>query len=155
KVSLYLVPTLLVALIFSGWLDVWRTATRQVEHQILSPAMVSVAAQLRSRTAPRALIMTAPEYATVTVLSGRRWFLGYIGHVWSHGIAPYEREQIVKKIYTGGEEAKQLIEQNKINYILVGPQERKFTTVNETFFQSYPVVAEAGDFRVYQVGDSK
>ncbi len=155
KVSLYLVPTLLVALIFSGWLDVWRIATRQVEHQILSPAMVSVAAQIRSRTPPRALIMTAPEYATVTVLSGRRWFLGYIGHVWSHGIAPYEREQIVKKIYAGGEEAKQLIEQNKINYVLVGPQERKFTTVNETFFQAYPVIAEASDFRVYQVGDSK
>ena len=155
KVSLYLVPTLLVALIFSGWLDVWRTVTRQVEHQILSPAMVSVANQLRSSTAPRALIMTAPEYASVTVLSGRRWFLGYIGHVWSHGIAPYEREQIVKKIYAGGEEAKQLIEQNKINYVLVGPQERKFTAVNETFFQAYPVIAEASDFRVYQVGDSK
>jgi hypothetical protein len=28
KVSLYLVPTLLVALIFSGWLDAWRIATR-------------------------------------------------------------------------------------------------------------------------------
>lgn len=155
QIALYLVPTLLVALVFSGWLDVWRTATRQVEHQILSPAMVSVADQLRVRTAPRALIMTAPEYASVPVLSGRRWFLGYIGHVWSHGIAPQEREQIVRKIYNGGEEAKQLIERNKINYVLVGPQERRFTSVNETFFQAYPVIAEASDFRVYQVGDAQ
>ena len=155
KVAVFLVPTLVIALVFSGWLDVWRTATRQVEHQVLSPAMLSIGEQLRTKTAPRSLIMTAPEYASVPVLSGRRWFLGYIGHVWSHGIAPHDREQIVKKIYAGGDEAKQLIEQNKIDYVLVGPQERKFTTVNEKFFQAYPVIAEASDFRVYQVGGSQ
>lgn len=155
KVSMYLAPALVVTLIFSGWLDVWRIATGQIEHQILPPALIETAAQLRERSAPRSLIMTAPEYASVPVMAGRRWFLGYIGHVWSHGIAPHEREQVVKRIYAGGEDAKSLIAENKIDYVLVGPQERQFTTVNEDFFQTYPVVAEAGEFRVYRVSESK
>ncbi len=151
KVAFYLVPVLIITLTFAGWLDVWRTATRQVEHQILSPSMIAVAAELREKTAPRSLILTAPEYASVPVLTGRRWFLGYIGHVWSHGIAPHDREQIAKKIYAGGDDAKRLIEENKIDYVLIGTAERKFANVNEAYFQTYPLIAENGEFRVYQV----
>jgi hypothetical protein len=151
KVAFYLVPALIITLTFAGWLDVWRTATRQVEHQILSPSMIAVAADLREKTAPRSLILTAPEYASVPVLTGRRWFLGYIGHVWSHGIAPHDREQIAKKIYAGGDEAKRLIEENKIDYVLIGTAERKFAAVNDAFFHAFPLIAENGEFRVYQV----
>ena len=151
KVAFYLVPILILTLTFAGWLDVWRTATRQVEHQILSPSMIAVAAELREKTPTRSLILTAPEYASVPVLTGRRWFLGYIGHVWSHGIAPHDREQIAKKIYAGGDEAQRLIEENKIDYVLIGPAERKFANVNEAFFQTFPLIAENGELRVYKV----
>lgn len=153
QVARWLAAALTITLILSGALDVIRIATRQVEHQILPPQMTVIAAQLRERTDPRSLMLTAPEYASVPVLTGRRWFLGYTGHVWSHGIAPGEREQAARSIYAGGDGARTLIERNGIDYVLVGPQERKFAKVNDAFFQTYPIIAEVGEFRVYQVGE--
>lgn len=149
--SVVLVPMLLFILTLSGWLDVWRVASSQIEHQILPPLLVGVADSLKSTIPRDTLILTAPEYATLPVLTGSRWFLGYTGHVWSHGIDPHEREAIVKKIYSGGEEARKLIQEHKIDFIVVGPQERQFTKVDERFFEEFPVAAQAGDYRVFQV----
>ena len=38
-----------------------------------------------------------------------------------------------------------------IGYVLVSPEERNTLKANEDFFRRYPVVAEAGQFRVYKV----
>jgi hypothetical protein len=153
SISYVLLPALIIMLMFAGWLDVWRVATGQIEHQILSPQMMAAARNLSSKMPKDSLIVTAPEFATIPVLTGSRWFLGYTGHVWSHGIAGNERDAIVRKIYAGGEESVRLIKENNIDYVVVGPQEKQFTKVNEAFFQSYPIEAEAGDFRVFRVGD--
>ena len=152
SISYFLLPALIITLVFSGWLDVWRVATGQIEHQILSPAIVAVAADLKPKILKDALIVTAPEFATIPILTGSRWFLGYTGHVWSHGIDGNERDGIVRKIYAGGDEATRLIHENSIDYVVVGPHEKQFTKVNEAFFLAYPIEAQAGDFRVYRVG---
>ena len=141
----------IVILIFSGFLDVWRTATAQIEHQIIDSSMVTAANELNSKIPRDSLIVTAPEFATIPVLTGSRWFLGYTGHVWSHGIDPYRRQDIVKKIYAGGEESKKLIDDNGIDYVVVGPQEESFTKVDETFFQQFPLAAQSGEFKVFEV----
>lgn len=152
KPARILILGMLATLVFAGWLDVWRTASAQIEHVILPRQMIEIAALLRQQTAPQSLTLTAPEYANVPVLTGRRWFLGYTGHVWSHGIAPQERELIAKQIYAGGAEAKNLIAREKIDCVVVGAAERRFTAVNDAFFQTFPVIAEVGDLRVYRVG---
>jgi hypothetical protein len=149
-----LVSVLLVSLTLSGWLDVWRVASGQVEHQILSPALVRLAKELNTRIPQDSLIVTAPEYATLPVLTGSRWYHGYTGHVWSHGIAGDDRVAVVKKIYAGGDEARRLIKENGIDYVVVGPQERQFTRVDEEFFQLFPVAAQAGDYRVFDMTDN-
>lgn len=151
KGAFVLVPALLVLLTLSGWLDVWRVASSQIEHQILPPTLVGIARDLKPKISRDTLILTAPEYATLPVLTGSRWFLGYTGHVWSHGIAGQERESIVKRIYAGGDEARKLILENKIDLIVIGPQERHFTIVNEQFFEEFPIAVQAGDYRVFQV----
>ncbi len=153
SISYILLPVLIITLVFAGWLDVWRVATGQIEHQILSPAMIAAARDLKSKRSKDALIVTAPEFATIPVLTGSRWFLGYTGHVWSHGIAGNERDAIVRKIYAGGDDAVRLIKENNIDYVVVGPQEKQFTKVNEAFFLAYPIEAQSGEFRVYRVGD--
>lgn len=151
--ALFLVPALLFSLTLSGWLDVWRVASGQIEHQILSPSMVAAAADLNSKIPKDSLIVTAPEFATIPVLTGSRWFLGYTGHVWSHGIAGNDRDAIVRQIYAGGDDARRLIKENDIDYVVVGPQEKQFTKVNEVFFLEYPLEAKAGEFRIFRVGE--
>ncbi len=44
-----------------------------------------------------------------------------------------------------------LLRQYNIDYVLVSPEEKNTLKANEEFFKKYPVVAEAGQFRVYKV----
>ena len=144
SISYILLPALIFALLFAGWLDVWRVASGQIEHQILSPAMIATARDLKSKISKDELIVTAPEFATIPVLTGSRWFLGYTGHVWSHGIAGNERDAIVRKIYAGGDEAARLIKENNIDYVVVGPQEK---TVHKSRRGVFPYLSGCGPVR--------
>jgi hypothetical protein len=145
------VAGLIFVLTFAGFLDVWRVASRAFEHQVITKDAVQIAEQIRSRTAPHSLIMTAPTYNTPAVLTGRRWFMGFTGHLVSHGIDITERENALRRIYAGTPDAMNLIKKYGIDYIVVSNQERETIDVNDAFFRRFPVVAEAGAYRVYQV----
>ena len=75
----------------------------------------------------------------------------YNGHLSSYGIDYGPREDDVEKIYEGSALADELLQKNKIEYIIVSPEERSNLTVNEDFFKKFPVVAEVGRHHVYQV----
>ena len=51
------------------------------------------------------MILHAPTYNDPVYLTGRRTFLGYPGHVWSHGIDYGPREAELKRIYMGAADA--------------------------------------------------
>ena len=143
-------------LITSGALDVWRTASDQINYQLFSQNAVAVAEQIKNRTAPRALFLNAPTYNSAIVLSGRRSLMRYTGHLASYGIDFGERENDVRQIYAGAENAETLLRKYGIEYVIVSPEERTNLPVNEEFFSRFPVVAEAGDrgeYRVYRVAN--
>jgi hypothetical protein len=146
---------LLLAQTAAGGLDVWRAASGAVERRSFDPAGVAFAELVRRETAPRSLILHAPTYNDPVYLTGRRTFLGYPGHVWSHGIDYFAREAELKRIYTGSADAPALIERAGIEYVVVGPLERaelgqKGVTVNEAFFSRYRRVGEVGAYRLYK-----
>ena len=101
------------------------------------------------------MILHAPTYNDPVYLTGRRTFLGYPGHVWSHGIDYTPREAELKRIYSGSADAPALIERAGIEYVVVGPLEREELrkyglNVNESFFARYRKVGEAGAYRLYK-----
>jgi len=140
-----------IVLTFSGTLDVWRVMTKQVNWNVFSKDSVAIAAQIKQKTQPNALFLNAPTYNSAVVLSGRRSLMRYSGHLSSYGIDYGPREDDVKKIYEGSALADELLQKNKIEYIIVSPEERSNLTVNEDFFKKFPVVAEVGWHHVYQV----
>ena len=75
----------------------------------------------------------------------------YSGHLASHGIDYGEREEQVKRIYSGGGVADMLLGQNGIEYVLVSPEERNSMKATDLAFAKYPVVAESGQYRVYKI----
>jgi hypothetical protein len=85
------------------------------------------------------------------VLTGRQSLMRYTGHLFSHGINAYAREADVKRIYEGGGVSEILLRQYNIDYVLVSPEEKNTMKANEEFFKKYPVVAEAGQYRVYKI----
>jgi len=139
----------------AGGLDVWRAASGAVERQSFEPAGLEFAEVIKRETAPRSLILHAPTYNDPVYLTGRRTFLGYPGHVWSHGIDYGPREAELKRIYTGAADAPALIERAGIEYVVVGPLEReemrqRGLALNESFFARYRKVGEAGAYRLYK-----
>jgi len=141
----------LVVLTFSGALDVWRVASKQINYKVFDKDAVAVSEQIKQKTVPNALFLNAPTYNSAVVLSGRRSLMRYSGHLSSYGIDYQEREREVKRIYSGDATAEILLKKYGVEYILISPEEKSDLTVNEEFFRRFPVVAEAGQYSVYQV----
>ncbi|MGI8467624.1 MAG: hypothetical protein ACR2N3_04150 [Pyrinomonadaceae bacterium] len=141
----------LILLTLSGAIDVWRVASRQASIEIFNADAVKIAEQIKQKTAPHALFLNAPTYNSAVVLSGRRSFMRYSGHLASYGIDFEPRENEVERIYEGTALADSLLKENGIEYVIVSPEETANLNVNEDFFKKFPVVAESGEYRVYRV----
>lgn len=140
-----------LVLVFSGALDVWRTASGQIKNGVFDADGVLVAERIKRSTPPKALFLNAPTYNSAIVLSGRQSLMRYPGHLGSHGIDYGGRERDVKSIYSGGANADELMRKYGIEYVLISPEERNSFAANEQFFRKFPVVAEAGQYKVYKV----
>jgi hypothetical protein len=142
----------LVVLTASGALDVWRTASQAVEFKVFDRDAVAVANQIKQKTAPNALFLNAPTFNSAVVLSGRRSLMRFTGHLSSYGIDYAERENEVRRIYAGDATAEMFLNKHGIEYVLISPEEHSnLNAVNEEFFRRFPVIAEAGQYRVYQI----
>ena len=138
-------------LMFSGALDVWRTVDGQINYKVFDKDAVAVAERIKQRTEPRALFLNAPTYNTAIALSGRRALMRYPGHLSSHGIDYAQREADVRAMYRGGGTAEELFRKYGIQYVLISPEERNSVAPYEEYFKKYPVIAEAGQYRVYKI----
>src|SRR5262249_18389448 len=147
-----LATVLLFGLTFSGALDVTRAISPAENVTVFGRAELEVAALLREKTPPRALILHAPIHNSVVALSGRQSVMGYPGHLWTHGINYAQREIDVKTIYQGGAQMIEALSRLGVDYVIVGPAERMQLGVDETHFGNlFPVVIDHAQFRVYQV----
>lgn len=143
--------TALLVLTLAGGLDVWRVISRQTEYGEFDRDGIAIAALIREETPATALMLNAPTWNTPVFLTGRRSLLGYTGHVWSRGLPYLDREADIKRIYAGESDAEQLLDRYSIEYILVSPIERSNLTVNDAFFERFAMVAEAGEYKLYEV----
>jgi hypothetical protein len=107
----------------SGAMDVWRTASKQINYDIFDRDAVQIAELIKKRTAPNALFLNAPTYNSAVVLSGRRSLMRYTGHLASHGIDFGERENDLRRIYEGNATSDIFLRKNEIDYVLISPEE--------------------------------
>jgi hypothetical protein len=147
-----LAVALLIALTFSGGLDVLRALSPAENVALFGRDELEVAALLREKTPPHSVILHAPIHNSVVALSGRRSVMGYPGHLWTHGIEYRQRESEVKSIYRGGPGASGFLARLNVDYLIVGPVERSQMAAAEADFASqYPMVINHGAYRVYQI----
>lgn len=140
-----------IVLILSGSLDVWRTVSGTIKTRVFDSDGVLVAERIKRSTDPRALFLNAPTYNSAIALSGRRSLMRYPGHLGSHGIDYAARENDVKSIYLGGANTDELLGKYGVEYVLISPEERNSLAANEQFFRKFPVIAEAGQYKIYKV----
>ena len=142
---------LFVFLTLSGALDVAGIALRSTKYGVFDVSGVTFAELVKSKTSPRALILHAPVHNEPVFLSGRKSLMGYPGHIWTHGLDFKQRESDVRRMYSGGPAGEQLMTQYKIDYAVIGPQERNVLTVNEEFFSQYEKVGDVGGYQLYKI----
>src|ERR1700752_108829 len=145
-----LAVVLFVCVTLAGALDVAGISLRSIKYQVFDAAGLRFAEFVKAQTAPRALIVHAPVHNTPIFLTGRRSLMGYPGHIWTHGLQFVQRESEIKRIYLGAPDAEQLIRKYGIEYLVVGPQERVVTPVNEVFFTRFQKVGEVGEYKLYK-----
>ncbi|HUF02997.1 MAG TPA: hypothetical protein VMM38_02370 [Aridibacter sp.] len=139
------------ALVFSGALDVWRTASGQIGNRVFEQDAVAVANWARYYTEPHHIFLNAPTYNSAVVLSGRISVMRYPGHLSSHGIDYEAREAEVRRIYAGAADADELLKKHDVEYVIVSPAERAMITVNDSYLSKFPVAHEEGEYRLYRV----
>ncbi len=128
----------LITLTFAGALDVWRQIAGAINYEVFRADAVKIAEQIKQKTPPNALFLNAPTYNSAVVLSGRRSLMRYTGHLASHGIDFSEREDDLKRIYSGDAVTDVLLKEYGIEYILISPEEHAyFQTNNVPFNEGY------------------
>ena len=140
-----------LAMILSGLLDTYRTASGQIRTKVFDSNAVGIAQQIKAKTAPNALFLNAATYNTAIALSGRQSLMRYNGHLSSHGIDYQGREKDVQTIYRGGPAADDLLAKYNIDYVLVSQEELGMMSVDQEYFMKFPMVARFGNAIVYKV----
>ena len=143
---------LFVLVTLAGALDVAGIAMRSIKYQVFDADGLRFAELVKAQTSPRSLIVHAPVHNTPVFLTGRRSLMGYPGHIWTHGLEFVQREGEIRRIYLGAPDAEQLIRKYGIEYLVVGPQERIVTSVNEPFISRFQKVGEVGEYKLYKTG---
>jgi hypothetical protein len=140
-----------LVLVLAGALDIWRSIGGTNSYREFDRDQINLAAEIRQKTPPRALVLYAPTFNSPIFLTGRRSMLGYPGWAWSRGLDYTERQNKIRRIYSGNPGAADLMRRERIDYVMIGPLERMSMSANELFFSHYVKVAESGAYELYKV----
>jgi hypothetical protein len=148
-----LVGGVVISMTLSGALEDVGTLMGQGRTRVLVPDQVALAAEIRARTAPDALFVVGMENQDpVAMLTGRRIYVGFFGWLWTEGIAYQARTDEVHRIYRAEPGTESLIAKHGIDYVVIGPHERKDLQADEAAFRKrYPVLVTVGDWTVFDV----
>jgi uncharacterized membrane protein len=114
---------------------------------------IGFAESIKQQTPPRAMIIHAPVHNHPVFLTGRKSLMGYPGHVWTHGLEYLQRESDIKRAYSGGLDADEILRKYHVEYAVVSPLERNVLNVNEQFFSKFQIVGEVGGYRLYKINE--
>lgn len=143
--------TMFAIVIAAGALDVASILFRPTNHQVFDRDGIQFSEAMKGQTAPQVLVMHAPVHNHPVFLTGRRSLMGYPGHIWTHGLDYVKRENEIKRVYAGTVDADSILRQYGVDYVVVGPHERKIMLVNETFFSKFQDLGDVGGYRLYKV----
>jgi hypothetical protein len=92
---------LFILAVLSGALDVSKVMFAGGRFQIFENAGLEFAQRVRETTPASIVILTAPDHNHPVLLSGRRVFMGYEGHLWSQGLDYEARKSVAALVFAG------------------------------------------------------
>jgi hypothetical protein len=130
-------------------------AEGHMRFRMISAEQQELAARIRDASDPHDLLVTGMQsHDPVMMLSGRQVYMGYWGQLWVSGIPYEERQREVAEIYRLSPAGEQIIRDNEIDYVVVGPDERSpqgLAADEDEFAARFPVATRTENWRVYDV----
>lgn len=144
---------LLFFLIISGGIDILRTWNfSKGGWGLFNPGSQELAEFLKENTPSQSIFLSSTSHLSPIILSGRKYFVGYTGWLFAHGIDYSQRLNNARIIYEGGEQSKLLIKKWGITHILIGNQELSEFSVNLPFFEeNYEKIYDKNNYKVFVV----
>ncbi len=155
---------LIFSLTLSGSLDIWQAfegSSGAYPAGYMSGGDVLVGEWVRENTPPRAVFATANSNVhPVRAIAGRTVVSGAAGRLSDLGVNWSEREQDLRTVYGVNEGFDLVIDKYKIDYVVLGPEERRlFRPADapddwdpaEFWDLAAPIVYDIGGYKVYDV----
>ena len=112
-------------LFFSGFISLFGGIDYTHQEFVLASRTELDLVEKEVKNLPSTAIFAAyPIYNHPLLLNGRKMTLGYLGHVWSHGIDPTEREKKLNNLMQGNPGWEKIAKELDIRYIFWGEREK-------------------------------
>jgi len=121
------------------------------DHMMTSTEDIKLGIEIREKTDPLAVFLTAPSHNHFVMVWGLRPILmGYTAWVWNFGFDYSDRENDMKRIFLGGDGTDDLIRKYRISYIVIGPSEIHDLSANENYFkENFSSAFKNNNYRIY------
>jgi hypothetical protein len=152
KVVKLILLSLFVLMTASGALDAYYIVRHDLHsHVMFSKEEVELASWAKATTPTESIWLTGDQHNHwLFVLTGRQALMTYRGWLWTHGYNYRSVESAVSLMYTNPEQSNHLFEQYRVNYIVVGPNERNVWRANEAALKRlFPVVKQTQFYTVF------
>lgn len=142
---------LIVTLSATGFVELIRIFNFENNtHMLSSNTEILFAKQIANNTKTDAIFLTSTIHNhPIPLWANRPIFLGYLGWIRNFGFDHTIRSQQTHKIFGGNPEANQIIIENKISYIYLGPSEQVEFLIDYQYLNQFPVVFQNKDTTVY------
>jgi len=134
--------------LITGSIDVLRlTLPNLPAWEEWNASSIALAKYIRTHTSPSDTILIAPYHNSPAALSGRSVYLGFAGHVWTHGGDHWEREAAIGNYFSG---ALATLPQHQPQYVIVGPVEYTYYP-DLSIRPEWQFVTRQGDYELYKL----
>jgi hypothetical protein len=148
----FLIATVLT-MTLSGLLENLEQLLGRDRRLLLTREEVGLAETVRRETDPHAIFAAGLQHNhPIPMLSGRRVLMSFPGWMWSQGADTKQREQDLRAILTLSPTAKELIESYRVDYVVIGPNEKeKLGADLEGYRRGFPTIARTDSYDVFDV----
>ena len=133
---------LFVAATLSGALEISKIVLARENNEVFDNTAIAFAQKIRESTATGTTILTAPTHNHPVLLSGRREFLGYEGHLWSQGLDYSGRKEVADSVFHGMPPSPGAAAFIRIDAIAVTPAEAALIT-NPRAIEGLPSIVDS------------